>query len=51
MVYETGELKVVAYKNGEKWAEDVVETSSRPAALQLQQIVERFRPMVRTLLL
>lgn len=25
--YEPGELKVVAYKNGKKWAEDVVETT------------------------
>ncbi|MGN0834607.1 MAG: glycoside hydrolase family 2 TIM barrel-domain containing protein [Candidatus Spyradosoma sp.] len=29
--YEPGTLKVVAYKNGKKWAEDVVETTDAPA--------------------
>jgi beta-galactosidase len=32
--YEPGELKVVAYKNGEKWAEDVVKTTDEPARLE-----------------
>jgi beta-galactosidase len=32
--YEPGELKVVAYKNGKKWAEDVVKTTGKPARLQ-----------------
>lgn len=31
--YEPGELKVVAYKNGEKWAENVVKTTDEPARL------------------
>jgi beta-galactosidase len=31
--YEPGELKVVAYKNGAKWAEDVVKTTDEPARL------------------
>jgi beta-galactosidase len=31
--YEPGELKVVAYKNGKKWAEDLVETTGEPARL------------------
>jgi beta-galactosidase len=31
--YEPGELKVVAYKNGKKWAEDVVKTTEEPALL------------------
>ena len=31
--YEPGELKVVAYKNGEKWAENVVKTTGEPARL------------------
>lgn len=31
--YEPGELKVVAYKNGEKWAENVVKTTGEPALL------------------
>ena len=29
--YQPGELKVVAYKNGEKWAEDVVRTTGKAA--------------------
>ena len=33
--YESGELKAVAYKNGEKWAEDVVKTTDEPAKLEL----------------
>jgi beta-galactosidase len=32
--YEPGELKVVAYKNGKKWAEDVVKTTDEPARLE-----------------
>jgi len=31
--YEPGELKAVAYKNGKKWAEDVVKTTDGPASL------------------
>jgi len=31
--YAPGELKVVAYKNGIQWAEDVVKTTGEPAAL------------------
>lgn len=33
--YEPGTLKAVAYKNGERWAEDIVETTGKPAALQV----------------
>jgi beta-galactosidase len=36
VVYEPGELKVVAYKNGKKWATDTVKTTSAPARLTLQ---------------
>jgi len=32
--YEPGELKVVAYKNGKRWAEDVVKTTGEPAGLK-----------------
>jgi beta-galactosidase len=32
--YEPGELKVVAYKNGVKWAEDIVKTTGEPARLE-----------------
>jgi beta-galactosidase len=31
--YEPGELKVVAYRNGNKWAEDSVKTTGEPAGL------------------
>jgi len=33
VVYEPGELKAVAYKNGKKWAEAVVKTTSEPVKL------------------
>jgi len=33
--YSPGELKVVAYKNGKKWAEDRVRTTGEPYQLQL----------------
>jgi beta-galactosidase len=33
--YEAGELKVVAYKNGQKWATDIVKTTGSPAKVQL----------------
>jgi beta-galactosidase len=36
VVYQPGELKVVAYKNGKKWAEDNVATAGAPARLELQ---------------
>lgn len=31
--YETGEVKVIAYKNGQKWAEEAVKTTDKPAKL------------------
>ena len=36
VVYQPGELKVVAYKNGKKWAEDVVKTTDSPAQISMQ---------------
>jgi beta-galactosidase len=36
VVYQPGELKVVAYKNGRKWATDVVKTTGPAARLKLQ---------------
>ena len=33
--YEPGTLKAIAYKNGQKWAEEVVETTGMPATLQM----------------
>ncbi|WP_152285634.1 beta-galactosidase GalB [Flavicella marina] len=36
VVYKPGELKVVAYKNGKKWAEDKVKTTSKASKLKLQ---------------
>jgi len=32
--YKPGELKVIAYKNGKKWAEDVVKTTGNAAKLE-----------------
>ncbi len=34
--YEAGELRVVAYKNGKKWAEDVMKTTGPAAKLMLK---------------
>jgi beta-galactosidase len=39
VVYQPGELKVVAYKNGVKWAEDVVKTTGK--AYQLSMSADR----------
>jgi beta-galactosidase len=36
VVYQPGELKVVAYKNGKQWATDVMKTTGAPAKLGLQ---------------
>ncbi len=33
--YEPGELKVVAYRNGQPWAEDMAKTAGNPVGLQL----------------
>jgi beta-galactosidase len=35
VVYQPGELKVIAYKNGSKWATDTVKTTGEPAKLTL----------------
>jgi beta-galactosidase len=35
VVYEPGELKVVAYKNGSKWAQDIVKTSEEAFQLKI----------------
>jgi beta-galactosidase len=37
--YEPGELKVIAYKNGQKWAEETIKTTGE--ALQLQASADR----------
>lgn len=31
--YEPGTLKAIAYKNGNKWAEEIVETTGKPARI------------------
>ncbi len=36
VVYEPGELKVVAYREGEVWAEDIVKTTKEAAQLELK---------------
>ncbi len=43
VVYQPGELKVVAYRKGIKWAEDVVKTAGTPALLS----ASADRPAVR----
>jgi len=35
VTYQPGELKVVAYKNGEKWAEDIMKTTGKPYQLTM----------------
>ena len=35
VVYQPGELKVIAYKNGQKWAEDVVKTTGKAVQLSI----------------
>ena len=35
VVYQPGELKVIAYKNGEKWAEDVMRTTDKASAISM----------------
>jgi beta-galactosidase len=35
VVYQPGELKVIAYKNGAKWAEDVVRTTDKASVLSM----------------
>jgi len=35
VVYKPGELKAVAYKNGEKWAEDVMKTTGKPSHISM----------------
>src|SRR5207237_2486489 len=36
VVYQPGELKVIAYKAGKKWAQDVVKTAGQAANVRLQ---------------
>ena len=36
VVYQPGELKVIAYKDGKEWAQDVVKTTGSPAKLLIQ---------------
>lgn len=35
VIYSPGQLKVIAYKNGKKWAEDIVKTSGEASRLKL----------------
>ena len=43
MVYQPGELKVIAYKNGKKWAADVMKTTGPAAKLLLQADRDQIR--------
>nr|MCU0408108.1 DUF4982 domain-containing protein [Bacteroidales bacterium] len=35
VVYQPGELKVIAYRNGQKWAEDVMKTTGKAEMLSM----------------
>jgi beta-galactosidase len=43
VIYEPGELKVVAYNNREKWAEEIVKTTGEPFMLMLSADREEIR--------
>lgn len=36
LIYQPGELKAVAYKNGKKWSEQVIKTTSAPQKISLE---------------
>lgn len=36
VIYEPGELRVVAYKNGSIWHEDILKTNTEPATIKLE---------------
>jgi len=36
VVYQPGELKVIAWKNGNQWAEDVIKTTGKPSNLIME---------------
>ena len=36
VVYEPGELKAIAYKNGEKWKEEIIKTTGAPAKIEFE---------------
>jgi len=44
VVYQPGELKVVAYRNGQKWAEDIVKTTGRASQLDITADREAIAP-------
>jgi beta-galactosidase len=43
VIYQPGELKAVAYKNGKKWATDVMKTTGQAAKLTLQADRDKIR--------
>ena len=44
VVYQPGELKVIAYKNGAKWAEDVMRTTEKASVLSMSADRPSVRP-------
>jgi beta-galactosidase len=44
VVYQPGELKVIAYKNGAKWAEDVMRTTENASVLSMSADRPSVRP-------
>lgn len=50
VVYQPGELKVVAYKEGNKWAEDVVKTTGKAVQLSMNADRSSVKPDGRDLI-
>ena len=49
VVYQPGTLKAISYKNGAKWATDVMETAGNPALLKLKADRDKIRADGRAL--
>jgi beta-galactosidase len=49
VIYEPGELKVVAYRDGKRWAEDIVKTAGEPASLEASADRDKIRANGRDL--
>jgi beta-galactosidase len=44
VIYQPGELRVIAYKNGEKWAEDIMRTTEKAYAISMSGDRPAVRP-------
>ncbi len=43
VVYEPGEVRVVAYRNGRRWAKDAVVTAGKPAKMEIAEVPQEIR--------